>query len=262
MTTTQFIQEGLQLFAKLIEGETAVSLDNTLRVQRLYESPLLTADLIAHSQPQTMGKGKSLGDLARLVNQTYNLEELKLLCEDLSLDYENLPGETRIGKTLSLVQHAQRHGHLPELIGTCSRQRLRLAWPDATNIALPAFASKDDLVIVVNLASRFNIELDVPRYLDEKKRLDANYIYFQNPNEDRHIPHTANWNEFQSAFTKTIKQINDLVPFKQTHIFVSGSGAILFSLGCMWGSVKPATCYHYEDNTYYPLIEVNKKRHG
>lgn len=262
MTTTQFIQGGLRLFTKLNEGETAVSLDNTVRVQRLYESPLLTADLIAHSQPQTIGKGKSFGDLARLLNQTYSLEELKLLCEDLSLDYENLPGETRLGKALSLVQYVQRHSHLAELIGTCSRQRPRVEWPDATHVALPAFAPKDDLVIVVNLASRFNIELDVPRYLDEKKRLEANFIYFQNPNKDRHIPHTANWNEFQSAFTKTIKQVNDLVPFKQPHIFVSGSGAILFSLGCMWGSVKPATCYHYDGNTYYPLIEINKMQHG
>lgn len=262
MTITQFVQEGLQLFAKLNAGETAVSLDNTIRVQRLYESPLLTADLIAHSQPQTNRQGKSLGDLARLVNQTFNLEELKLLCEELSMDFENLSGETRIGKSLSLVQHAQRHGHLPELISTCSRQRTRVEWPDVTLIALPAFAPKENLVIVVNLASRYNIELNVPRYLDEKKRIDANFVYFQNPNEDRHISYTADWNEFQRAFTKTIKQINDLMSFKQTHIFVSGSGAILFSLGCMWGSVKPATCYHFEDNTYFPLIEINKKRHG
>ncbi|MCA9999505.1 MAG: hypothetical protein KDE56_27265, partial [Anaerolineales bacterium] len=139
MTITQFIQEGLELLTKLNVRETAVSLDNTIRVQRLYESPLLIADLIAHSQPQSKRKGKSLGDLARLLNQTYSLEELELLCKDLSLDYENLPGETRIGKTLSLVQHAQRHSYLLELITTCSRQRPRVDWPDATLIDLPAF---------------------------------------------------------------------------------------------------------------------------
>ena len=262
MTRTQFVEDGLKLFSGLAEGETAVSLDNIIRVQRLYESPLLTAVLIAQSQPQPAQKGKSLGVLARLISQTYSVEEMKLLCTDLNLDDENLAGDTHTEKSLSLVHYVRRHGHMSELISTCSRQRPRADWPEAEQIALPAFVAKDNLVIVVNLASRFDIALDVPRYLDGKKRLDANFLYFQNPNEDRHIPHVANWNEFQNAFAKSLKSANDLVPFKQAHIFVSGSGAILFSLGCMWGSVKPATCYHFEDSTYYPLIEINKKQHG
>lgn len=95
------------------------------------------------------------------------------------MDFENICGGTRIGKSLSLVQHAQRHGHLPELISTCSRQRTRVEWPDVTLIALPAFARKENLVIVVNLADSYNIELNVPRYLDEKKRIDANFVYFK-----------------------------------------------------------------------------------
>ncbi len=262
MSRTQFVDDGLKLFSGLVEGDTAVSIDNTIRVQRLHESALLTADLIVHSQPQPAQGGKSLGDLARLISQTYSTEERILLSVDLSLDDENLAGDTHIGKSLSLVQYMRRRGRLSELIDICSRQRPQADWPQVEQIALPFFVAKDNLAIVINLASRFDIALDVPRYLDEKRRLDFNFLYFQNPNEGRHIPKTADWNAFLSVFAKALKLANDIVPFKQAHIFVSGSGAILFGMGCMWGSVKPAICYHFEDSSYYPLITINKKQHG
>jgi hypothetical protein len=44
------------------------------------------------------------------IKQHYSLDEMRTLCDDLGIDYENLPGETRERKALELVGYFERHG--------------------------------------------------------------------------------------------------------------------------------------------------------
>lgn len=46
--------------------------------------------------------------LRDLINQHFNDSELRQLCFDLSVEYENLPGDTRITKAQSFVMHCLR----------------------------------------------------------------------------------------------------------------------------------------------------------
>ncbi|MBE2223923.1 MAG: hypothetical protein IAF02_20450, partial [Anaerolineae bacterium] len=63
-----------------------------------------------------MDEQPELSQLRKTISQQFNLAEIRLLCADLGVDYENLSGDTRDEKALSLVEWAQRHGRLPALI--------------------------------------------------------------------------------------------------------------------------------------------------
>ena len=53
----------------------------------------------------------------------FNLEELKDLCFDLNISYDNLPGDNLSSKARELVNLCNRHGRLPLLVNQCQRLR-------------------------------------------------------------------------------------------------------------------------------------------
>ncbi len=60
-----------------------------------------------------------------LVNY-FSLGELRTLCFDLGIDYEDLEGGNKQGKTLALVQYAQRHNRYPDLVNAIRQARPHL----------------------------------------------------------------------------------------------------------------------------------------
>jgi hypothetical protein len=81
----------------------------------------------------------SLSTLRELLNQQFDTNELRQLCFDLSIEYENLPGETRATKAQALIEHCLRHQLLPELLQRCTQLRPKTSWPSAE-----LFRSKQD----------------------------------------------------------------------------------------------------------------------
>ena len=53
------------------------------------------------------------GDLRRVLDERFDLEETKNLCLDLGIDFDSLRGEGK--KAREVVAHCQRHGRLGEL---------------------------------------------------------------------------------------------------------------------------------------------------
>ncbi len=51
------------------------------------------------------------------IEETFNKSELKELCSELSITYENLDGTTIKANVLSLLEYTQRHSMLEELVG-------------------------------------------------------------------------------------------------------------------------------------------------
>jgi len=74
-----------------------------------------------------------------LVNY-FSLGELRTLCFDLGIDYEDLEGGGKQGKALALVQYARRHGRYSDLVNAVrqARPHLNLGAPAAGPATPPA----------------------------------------------------------------------------------------------------------------------------
>jgi hypothetical protein len=64
-----------------------------------------------------------LPQLRDFITRNFNDSELRDLCFDLGIEYENLGGDNKAAKARELVAYCQRHGRLIELEGTCRRLR-------------------------------------------------------------------------------------------------------------------------------------------
>jgi hypothetical protein len=69
-----------------------------------------------------------LVNLQQQLVQHFSLEDVKGLCFDLSIDYENIPGETKEAKARELVKFAYRQGLIPKLVQRCSELRPNEVW--------------------------------------------------------------------------------------------------------------------------------------
>lgn len=76
---------------------------------------------------------RDLAELRRILIDRLSLDELKTLCFDLGISYDDVNGENKPAKARELIAYCQARGRLPELIET-----LRTTRPD---IALPATSS-------------------------------------------------------------------------------------------------------------------------
>jgi hypothetical protein len=72
--------------------------------------------------------GMGLARLGRSLDAHFDLGELRLLCADLGIEWENLAGETRLAKAYALVAFCGRSGRLGELVEVCRRERPGIDW--------------------------------------------------------------------------------------------------------------------------------------
>jgi hypothetical protein len=66
--------------------------------------------------------------LRELITKHFDLEEIKMLCFELNLDYEDLTGDNKAGKTMSLVLYFNRRNNLFDLIQKLRKERPRVDW--------------------------------------------------------------------------------------------------------------------------------------
>jgi len=77
-----------------------------------------------------------LPQLRDFITRYFNDSELRDLCFDLGIEYENLGGDNKAAKARELVAYCQRHGRLAELEDTCRRLRPTTA-PETGREATP-----------------------------------------------------------------------------------------------------------------------------
>lgn len=68
------------------------------------------------------------GRLRQQIDNHFNGEELRQLCQDLGIDVENLAGETRAARVQSLIALCERTGRLDDLLAGCGAKRPFLTW--------------------------------------------------------------------------------------------------------------------------------------
>jgi formylglycine-generating enzyme required for sulfatase activity len=72
---------------------------------------------------------QQLTQLRKLLIAHFSLDELRVLCFDMGLEYEELPGNTRSTKMHGLIEYLQRRGELPKLLAEASELRPTITWP-------------------------------------------------------------------------------------------------------------------------------------
>jgi hypothetical protein len=71
-----------------------------------------------------------LQELRQLLTTHFSYPELNTLCFDLSIVYDDLPGERRTDKAQELIEYLYRRQRLPDLITLLQRERPKVNWPD------------------------------------------------------------------------------------------------------------------------------------
>lgn len=111
-----------RLFLGKLIKSTAQAVANTLALENEWvpipEQPAAAVSTFQHY----------LFGLFQLLNDRFNKDDLETFCFALGIDFENLPGETKIGKVRALLEHLQRHERLPDLIQVGRTLRSNIDW--------------------------------------------------------------------------------------------------------------------------------------
>jgi hypothetical protein len=98
----------------------------------------------------------------------------------------------------------------------------------------------------------------VARYLGDEE-IDANFLLLKRAQSSKLLSPSERWNDVVSAFARTMDSVKHQFSGTQLHFFLAAPGALIFGLGCIWGTVDEAIVYHYEKGTYYPVIHVTRE---
>ena len=80
------------------------------------------------SQTGDSEKAFDLPKLREFLAKYFDMDELRLLCFNLGIDFEVLIGENKAGKTVSLVQYCERRNLIETLIKRCEKERPSVTW--------------------------------------------------------------------------------------------------------------------------------------
>jgi len=69
------------------------------------------------------------------------------------------------------------------------------------------------------------------------------------------------WEEVLREFWRRFKETEKKLHSKEEwHIAINGPSALAFALGVLFGSQKPFVFYHYQNNSYYPIVVENVRQ--
>lgn len=70
------------------------------------------------------------------MKSVFGEDDLRELCFELKIQYEDIPGFTRQIKIIELIYHTYRRGEIGHLVALCQLKRPHIVWPDTTKITL------------------------------------------------------------------------------------------------------------------------------
>ena len=114
------------------------------------------------------------------INDSFSEDELRLLCFDLAVDYENLAGTAKLSKAQSLVRLCLQQNRVNELLDACRvyRPALNWTWSGIVTVAGPArnleemFAQATRLSLMARSAGELREALMI---LQDIKEIDPLY---------------------------------------------------------------------------------------
>lgn len=256
MTNDQLVNQALALWTQVThDNPTAIS-DETL-VQR-YDTnhSKLRAYLIASRLPESAQRPNNILQLFRKMEPLFNESELQGLCFDLGIVYEDLNGQNRQDRLRELITYIERRQRLPELVNCCRELRPQANWDleklTRTNTAVQP---KLNIAVVIDIARP--ILRNVAAYLDDKN-LAVNFVVFQHQQSGQFFNVTDDWSQLAVTFGDVMDRVKREFNGAKIHFFMSGPVGLLFAMGCIWGTVDEALVYHYENDTYHPVLPITR----
>ena len=92
---------------------------------------------LASQQRDKTAQSKVRARLRQELTEHFSDEELRTLCFDLGLDYEDLPAQGKAGKARELIAEVERSANIAKLIELCRRLRPNVSWEDGAAASLP-----------------------------------------------------------------------------------------------------------------------------
>jgi hypothetical protein len=89
---------------------------------------------------------KDLVQLKRILAKRFDTEELKTLCFDLQVKYDDLPGEGKSNKARELLTHLARRNRIPDLLDVGGEQRPDIDWPEISWKDSPEAVDNEELL--------------------------------------------------------------------------------------------------------------------
>lgn len=90
-----------------------------------------TSDQQLNGVSENIGSDRAcLARLREVLDDHFNEEELRTLCYDLNVDYDNLPAQGKVNKARELIAYLERHGHIPKLLRMGEQLRPDISWSD------------------------------------------------------------------------------------------------------------------------------------
>lgn len=99
----------------------------TLREQ-IGEARAKIAELAPAWAPAPLPRGPSRGLLLFNLTEKSSLEDLEVMCFDLEIDFDDIPGDAKPIKAANIIQHLDRRARLGELVAWGKRKRPDLTW--------------------------------------------------------------------------------------------------------------------------------------
>lgn len=126
---------------------------------------------------------------------------------------------------------------------------------------VPEKATKN-VAIIVEISQQ--IVAGVQTYLDENE-IEADLIVInnnpKNPGKIQFLDpeNSEEWDRVAYEFADAMNAIKRFAGGQKLHIFQATPVPLSFALGTIWGTVtEGATMYHYQNDTYYPVLSVNR----
>ena len=71
-----------------------------------------------------------LSRLRQTLTGRFDVGELRTLCFDLGVDYDDLPGQGKASKARELIRYLERRGRIPDLVTVGGQMRPDVSWPE------------------------------------------------------------------------------------------------------------------------------------
>ena len=261
MITAAFIQEAVTLlnssgytqFSDVKEvdlvGETAV-------VRPIHIGQFTISYLIGERDVGQPIKQELFNDLAKKLRKHFNDEELQTLCFALTIPYEDLGSQTHSGRAVALVQYAQRHGRLADLVAYGRQQRSHVVWPDIPDSQSARLKTKTDLAVVVSIN---NMALQLAADFLKDNQIDCNYLLLTTTpdySKPKWLPEDEKWDSAAQDFYQTMQE----APKARRHFFIAAPMPYAFAIGCVWGLVNDGDeLYHWDGKQYVHVMTTSRQ---
>jgi len=148
------VQVLAQFFQKL--GKNNSSVKSRLERESHIAPPIAQVAVVVSSD-KGASEWKSRAKLRQVLGENFNDTELRNLCFDLKIDYENLSGENKADIAREIAAYAERHGRICELFDMVKELRSHISWQDdadstkVTPTVFPGVSAEGVFVFCISL---------------------------------------------------------------------------------------------------------------